>query len=60
MLLNAPCLDCPRRHKGCHAGCGDYKAFQAENAKARKARNDEGSARDAWMKATVLRNMRKK
>lgn len=48
-----PCRDCERRRIGCHAECGEYKAWDTENRKARKTRMDEAESK------TIREGMRK-
>lgn len=37
MLNKCKCIDCTRRHIGCHSRCEDYKTWKAEVDKVRKA-----------------------
>lgn len=29
-MIDAPCVDCQKRHVGCHADCEDYKEWKVE------------------------------
>lgn len=35
MLNKCKCIDCTRRHVGCHSRCEDYKKWKTEVDKAR-------------------------
>lgn len=37
--MKAPCKDCENRHPNCHAHCGEYQAFHAENARRLEAQH---------------------
>ena len=46
----APCKNCERREVGCHARCGDYKAYRAAidsyNERRKTVKDAENIARD--------------
>ncbi len=40
--MNGPCLNCNKRHLGCHSTCEDYISFRKERDKYNeKVRNDK-------------------
>lgn len=58
-----PCMNCERRHPGCHNKCPDYQAYK-ERAEDRKAlerkRKEDDSAVDAFKALQTLKIARRK
>ena len=54
MITNNKCLDCTKRHVGCHSTCEDYLKFRKEldelNKQKRKERDMEYASRPTWKK----------
>ena len=38
---NAPCLNCQKRHQGCHAECNGYQEYRKRRDKDRADRDKE-------------------
>lgn len=50
-----PCHGCDKRHTGCHAECGEYAAFRAEQEKRKPARNESKEFRREHIEKTMRR-----
>lgn len=44
--MNRPCLNCQKRHLGCHSTCKEYKAFKEQLESIHEKKKEEFAAID--------------
>lgn len=58
MANNQPCLNCERRHFGCHSECEDYLAMRDQRIAISQERNKDHLSR-AFLIGNAVKTIRK-